>query len=158
MNSGKELADRFRDMMLSGKYIAFTNVKEQLHDVTVDEANTSINGLNTIAMLTFHLRYYIKGVIQVFEGGDLTIRDKYSFDMNDLENENDWIALRDDLLSSAEKYAAFVEGFDNEKLASGFVKTEYGSYYKNIDGMIEHCYYHFGQIVIIKKMIRSMNS
>jgi hypothetical protein len=28
-------------------------------------------------------------------------------------------------------------------------------YYINIDAMIEHCYYHLGQIVLIKKLLKN---
>ena len=40
-----------------------------------------------------------------------------------------------------------------EKLDEAFVDEKYGTYHRNIDGMIEHCYYHLGQIVLIKKML-----
>jgi hypothetical protein len=40
-----------------------------------------------------------------------------------------------------------------EKLNQVFVDEKYGTYQRNIDAMIEHAYYHLGQIVLIKKMI-----
>ncbi|MEM8891667.1 MAG: DUF1572 domain-containing protein, partial [Bacteroidota bacterium] len=43
--------------------------------------------------------------------------------------------------------------FSEEKYKEGFVDEKYGTYRRNIDGMIEHCYYHLGQISIIRKMI-----
>lgn len=148
-----ELAKRFREVILDGKLIAFTNIKEQLSDLTMEQATLKIGSLNTLAALTFHLNYYIHGVLQVFEGGELTIRDKFSFEMNPIESEEDWILLRDNLFANAEKFAKHIDGMDDAQLDSGFVKEAYGSYHKNIDAMIEHCYYHFGQMVIIKKMV-----
>ena len=41
----------------------------------------------------------------------------------------------------------------DEKLEEIFVNEKYGTYKRNIEGMIEHCYYHLGQISLIKKMI-----
>ncbi len=41
----------------------------------------------------------------------------------------------------------------NEKLFENFVDEKYGNYYRNIDGIIDHSYYHFGQISLIKKLI-----
>ncbi|MEG1022142.1 MAG: hypothetical protein RSE50_11550 [Myroides sp.] len=41
----------------------------------------------------------------------------------------------------------------DEKLDSVFVDEKYGSYRRNIEAMIEHSYYHLGQIVLIKKML-----
>ena len=35
----------------------------------------------------------------------------------------------------------------------GFVDEKYGTYLRNIDGMIEHAYYHLGQVVLIKKLL-----
>jgi len=148
-----ELAKRFREVTLSGKLIAFTNIKEQLSDLNMKQAISKISSLNTLAALTFHLNYYIHGVLQVFEGGELTIRDKFSFDMKPIESESDWNVLRESLFSNSEKFASHIEAMSDTKLESGFVKKEYGSYEKNIHAMIEHCYYHFGQMVIIKKMI-----
>jgi len=157
MVKSKELAKRFREVTLDGKLIAFTNIKEQLSDLTMQQATTKIYSLNSLAALTFHLNYYIHGVLQVFEGGELTIRDKFSFDMNPIESEEDWVRSRDQLFNNAEKFAKHIDVMTDAQLDSGFVKVEYGSYQKNIDSMIEHCYYHFGQMVIIKKMVLSLS-
>ncbi len=148
-----ELAKRFREVTLDGKLIAFTNIKEQLSDLTLTQATTKIGSLNKIAALTFHLNYYVHGVLQVFEGGELTIRDKFSFDMDPITTEEDWGKLRDSLFTNSEKFASHIDNMTDKKLDSHFVKEDYGSYYKNINAMIEHCYYHFGQMVIIKKMV-----
>lgn len=147
------LADRLREVVLSGKLIAFTNIKEQLADVSFAEAVQKVGPLNTIAALTFHLHYYLAGVSVVLQGGDLTIKDKYSFDMKPLTTESDWHTLRKDLLSTAGLFADLVSALTDEQLAQPFVMTDYGTYERNIEAMIEHCYYHFGQIVIIKKLI-----
>jgi len=149
----KELAKRLRGVLLDGKAIAFSNVQEQIKDLSFEQATVKIHALNSLAALTFHLNYYVEGVNQVFEGGELTIRDKYSFDLPPLDQEKDWIHLRDRLLGNAEKFAHHVEQMSDEVLAGPFVKADYGTYQQNIEMMIEHCYYHFGQMVIIKKMI-----
>ncbi|MDQ1090003.1 hypothetical protein QE390_004607 [Siphonobacter sp. SORGH_AS 1065] len=36
-----------------------------------------------------------------------------------------------------------------------FVDEKYGTYYRNLHGMIEHTHYHLGQIVLIKKILRN---
>jgi len=41
----------------------------------------------------------------------------------------------------------------NEKLDEAFVDVKYGSYQRNIEGVIEHSYYHLGQISLVRKMI-----
>ena len=153
MSKSNSLAKRFKEVTLDGKLVAFTNIKEQLSEVTLDQANEKISSLNTIAALTFHINYYISGVLQVFDGGELTIRDKFSWDMQPLNDSSDWENLKGKLFENAENFASHLDQMNDEKLASEFVKHAYGSYEKNINVMIEHCYYHLGQIVIIKKMI-----
>jgi hypothetical protein len=41
----------------------------------------------------------------------------------------------------------------DSKMDEVFVDEKYGTHLRNIDGMIEHAYYHLGQIALIKKMI-----
>jgi hypothetical protein len=40
-----------------------------------------------------------------------------------------------------------------DQLWETFVKTEYGSHYECLHGVIEHCYYHLGQIAMLKTML-----
>lgn len=153
MSRSKQLADRFREVILNGTWIANTNFKDQLAQVNWEQATTKIGSLNTIAALTFHINYYIGGVLQVLEGGPLEIRDKFSFDLPPIQSATDWEALKQDLWSNAEKFAQQLEALPDEKLEEVFVKKEYGTYLRNIDGMIEHSYYHLGQVSLIRKMV-----
>ena len=43
-----------------------------------------------------------------------------------------------------------------EKLQEVFTNEEYGTYYRNIDAMIEHAYYHLGQIELVKKCLTNV--
>jgi uncharacterized damage-inducible protein DinB len=153
MNTAQKTANRFREVLLSGKWIANTNIYEQISDLPLSQASKSVQGCNSIALLTFHLHYYIAGILQVFEGGTLDIRDKYSFDMPDLTEENQWENMKQKLWADAEKFASHVEKLSDEQLNSFFVDEKYGSYQRNIDAMIEHSYYHMGQIVLLKKIL-----
>ena len=105
MSDAQILASRFREPLLNGKWIANTNLKEQLDEVDVQLATKRPNSLNSIASLTFHLDYYIAGVLQVFNGGTLDIRDKYSFDMPAIVSEQDWIDLQNKLWFDSESFA-----------------------------------------------------
>ncbi|MCB0776810.1 MAG: DinB family protein [Chitinophagaceae bacterium] len=140
-------------MLLNGKWIANTNFKEQLLQVTYQQATQQISNLNTIAKLTFHVNYYLVGLLEVFNGGDLTIKDKFSFDMPPVISETDWQRLRDELFNSSEQFAKKIEQMPDALLGQPFVKEEYGSYLRNIDAIIEHCYYHLGQVSLLRKMI-----
>ncbi len=158
MKASKQLAKQFREVFLDGKWIALTNLKEQLADVNWQQATTKIGSLNTIAALTFHLNYYVAGVLEFLEGGELTIRDKFSFDMPPIESEVAWKALVDKSWDDAERFAQCVENMSDEQLDATFVDEKYGDYRRNIYGIIEHSYYHFGQIVLIKKLVLEQNN
>lgn len=158
MSSTSQLAKRFREVLLDGLWIANTNFKDQLSNVNMEQATAKIGSLNTIAMLTFHIDYYIAGLIHVFEGGDLEIRDQYSFDLPPVESEEQWESLKSKLWKDAEKFAALLEQMPDSKMNEGFVDEKYGTYLRNIDGMIEHCYYHLGQITLIKKLLQQKKS
>jgi len=87
MKRNNELANRLREVLLSGKWIANTNFKEQLTGINSAQATQQVGNLNSIAGLTFHVTYYLKGLSQVFEGGPLEIKDQFSFDMPKIQSE-----------------------------------------------------------------------
>lgn len=153
MKATTQVANRFREVMLNGEWVVNTNFKAQLSDLTWEQATHKIGNLNTIALLTFHIHYYIGGVLNVLEGGTLDIKDKYSFDLQPIQSQDDWDALRNRLLRDSERYAELVEQMPEERLHEVFVDEKYGNYLRNLDAMIEHCYYHLGQIVMLKKLI-----
>jgi len=53
----------------------------------------------------------------------------------------------------AESFAALIEQLPDSKLRAQFTDEKYGTYYRNLQGIIEHTHYHLGQIVIIKKIL-----
>lgn len=153
MSSVSELSKRFREVLLDGRWIANTNFKDQLSDVTWEQAVMKVGPLNTIAMLTFHIHYYIAGIVNVFEGGNLEIKDQFSFDLPPIESQEQWDDLLHKLWTDAERFAVLLDQMPDSKLDEVFVDEKYGTYRRNIDGMIEHAYYHLGQITLIKKLL-----
>ncbi|MEM6804768.1 MAG: DinB family protein, partial [Bacteroidota bacterium] len=145
--------DRLREVLLSGKWIANTNYKDQLSLINWEQATQKIASLNTIAALTYHIGYYLAGVLEAMQGGGLNIRDKFSFDLPPIESKEDWEKLRDEFLTTAEKFAQAVETLSDAQLEEVFIDEKYGSYRRNIEGMIEHAYYHLGQVSLIRKMV-----
>lgn len=147
------LADRLREVLTEGKWVVGTNFKAQIINLNWKEATTQIEDLNTIAAITFHINYYLNGVNKVFEGGTLDIKDKYSFNTPPIESSEDWQELINEFCENSEKFIQHVEQMNEAQLLSPFVVQDYGSYLRNIDVMIEHTYYHLGQIILIKKKI-----
>ncbi|WP_330744897.1 DUF1572 domain-containing protein [Chryseobacterium sp. CP-77] len=150
-----QLSKRFREVLLDGFWIANTNFKDQLSEVTWEQAVTKVDTLNTIAMLTFHIDYYIAGIINVFEGGALEIKDQFSFDLPPIESQQQWEDLLSKLWTDSEKFATLLEQMPDSQLDEVFVDEKYGTYRRNIDGMIEHSYYHLGQITLVKKLLKN---
>ncbi len=156
METSNQIANRFREVILNGEWIANTNYQKQLSDVPWKQAVSEVKNLNTIAVLAFHINYYIEGVLNVFENGSLEIRDKYSFDLPPITVESQWKTLLDNMWINTEKLAGHIERMTEEEMESIFVDKKYGTYRRNIEGLIEHSYYHLGQISLIKKMINEI--
>jgi uncharacterized damage-inducible protein DinB len=153
MEHPSPLAFRIREVFLDGRWIANTNYQALLSDVPYSVAVRTIGSLNSIAALTYHIRYYLLGVLRVLEGGPLDIRDRYSFDLPALNREEDWAHLKNTLFAGAAAFAQAVEQMPEGKLDSAFIDPQYGTYRRNIEGLIEHSYYHLGQISLIKKQL-----
>ena len=98
----KDLVNRLREVLLDGKWIANTNLKQEITSCHWESAVRSVEGLNSIASLTFHLNYYLSGVLKVFQGGNLEISDRFSFDMKNIDKEEEWLELVNDFLKNAE--------------------------------------------------------
>ena len=154
MNLSKQIANQFREVHLNGTWIANTNLKTALEDVSWEMATTKIGSLNTIAAIAYHLNYYVAGLVNVLEGGTLDIKDKYSFDMPAINSQEDWETMLSKMHEDAERFATLLSELPDEQINGPFVEEKYGSYYRNLTGMIEHAYYHLGQIVLIKKLLK----
>ena len=147
------IANRLREVLLNGHWIANTNYKEQIQSVNWQQATQKVDSLNTIAALTYHINYYLAGLLNAFENGRLDIRDKYSFDLPAINSEIEWSKLVSEFLTNSEKFADKIEKMDEKIFDLPFIDEKYGTFLRNIEGVIEHSYYHLGQISLIRKMI-----
>jgi hypothetical protein len=93
-------------------------------------------------------------VLNVLQGNSLNASDKYSFDHPPVLSHEDWEKLLAKTWNDAKNFANLVEKLPESKLAEIFADEKYGTYYRNILGVIEHTHYHLGQIVIIKKLLQ----
>ena len=153
MKSTVAIANRFREVILNGTWIANTNFKHQLTGMDWKLATAPTGSLNTIALLAQHIHYYINGINNVLKGGNLEIKDKFSFDFPPIQSQEEWENVLARLWKDAEEFASLVEQLPEEKMEEVFVDEKYGTWQRNIEAMIEHSYYHLGQIVLLKKMI-----
>jgi hypothetical protein len=151
------IANRLREVLLTGHWIANTNYKEQIQSISWQQATRKIDNLNTIADLVYHINYYLAGLLRAFEYGKLDISDKYSFDSPEIKSETDWNKLVSDFLSNSEKFADRIEQTEDSLFDKPFIDEKYGTFLRNVEGVIEHSYYHLGQISLIRKITTTVN-
>jgi uncharacterized damage-inducible protein DinB len=153
VNRSQQLAARLREVLLDGKWIANTNFKEQIEGLDMKSALARVGELHTVAELVYHINYYVAGLLDVFRGGQLLIRDKFSFDLPEIKTEEDWSQLKETFIDNAIAFSDAVEALYDARLDQPFADEKYGTYLRNIEGVIEHSYYHLGQVVLLRKML-----
>ncbi|MBD0284619.1 MAG: DinB family protein [Flavisolibacter sp.] len=152
MNWTAQIAKHFREVHFGGNWTA-VNLKDNLADVTWQQATTQVYSFNTIATLVYHMNYYVSAVMKVLQGEPLHAKDQYSFDHPPIASQQDWEKLLDKMWTDAEAFASLIEQLPQSKLGETFVDEKYGNYYRNLHGIIEHMHYHLGQIVLIRKIL-----
>lgn len=153
MNLPSHLAKHLRDVHFGGNWTV-SNLKDNLADVTWQQATTKVQPFNTIATLLFHINYFIGVVLKVLDEGPLAGNDKLSFNHSPINSQEDWQEMQDKAWAEAERLAVLIEQLPESKLWEDFTDAKYGNYYRNIQGIIEHTHYHLGQIVLIKKLVQ----
>jgi hypothetical protein len=156
MNLTAQIAKHFREVHFGGNWTS-SNLKEHLADVTLQQATTKVYSFNTIAILVYHMNYYVSAVLKVLQGAPLDAKDKYSFDHPPILCQEDWEELLNKIWTDAENFASLIEQLPESKLSETFSDEKYGNYYRNFHGIIEHTHYHLGQIVLIKKILLQAN-
>jgi len=153
MTLTSQLATHIRSTYTGGNSTGVC-LKDAIDSITTEEAVTGIFGLNTIAALVYHIHYYVAVLALVLEGGPLEGRDEDSFLLPPVRNRTDWDNLLDTAFSGAERLASLVEAMPESRLEEPFVEPRYGTWYRNVAGVVEHANYHMGQIMLIRKILR----
>ncbi|MBI3258606.1 MAG: DUF1572 domain-containing protein [Ignavibacteriae bacterium] len=152
MSLTEQIAKHFREVHFGGNW-TWVNMKDTLADVNWQQATTQVYNCNTIATLVYHINYYIHEVLKVLHGGQLSASDKYSFDGPPITSQEDCENLLNKTWADAENFANLIEKLPESRMWENLAGEEYGIYYRNLHGIIEHTHYHLGQIVIIKKVL-----
>ena len=153
MTLSSQIAKHLREVHFGGNWTD-VNLRDQLADITWQQATTRVHTFNTIAALVYHMNYYVCSVINVLQGNPLDAHDKFSFDLPSITSQADWENLLAKTWSDAETLANLIEQLPESRLWEDFSDNKYGNYYRNLHGIIEHCHYHLGQIVLIKKLLQ----
>lgn len=154
MKLSVQLARHLRDLHFGGNWTG-SCLQDQLQDVSWEEATTKVQDLNTILALVYHIHYYVKVTLPVLRGQPLDAHDKYSFDHPPVHSKSDWDQFLAEVWAQAREFADLIEQLPAEKLWENMADPKYGSYLRNVLGIIEHSHYHLGQIALIKKLVRA---
>jgi hypothetical protein len=152
MQWSAQIARQLRAVYFGGNWTS-VNMKDVLANVTWQQATAKVYSFNTIATLVYHTSYYIDAVSKVLQGETLNAKDKYSFDHPPINSQEEWENLLDKTWKKVEDFAGLIEQVSESKLEETFADEKYGTYYRNLHGIIEHTHYHLGQIVLIKKIL-----
>jgi hypothetical protein len=147
------IARQLRDVHFGGNWTA-VNLREKLADVGWQEATARIDSLHSIATLVFHTNYFVKATIDVLRGKPLNAKDKFSFDCPPILSEQDWKRLLKETWADAEQLASLIEQMEDRQLAESFAGEVHGTNFRCLQGLVEHCHYHLGQIAVIKSILR----
>lgn len=151
MKKSAKFSERFGEVFLSGKWVVTTNLLTELTSTPYENISKKMGNSNSIELIAYHIHYYITGVLEVLEGGKLTISDKYSVDFILNQSEENWNKFIEKYKSDCEKFIKIIESMSDDDFEKDFSENKYGTFEKNINALIEHGYYHLGQIVLIKK-------
>jgi hypothetical protein len=152
MNTAKEIARHIREIH-TGNNWTDSCLKDVLQDVTFKEAIAKPIEANTIAMLVFHMNFYLNVVHGRLNRNNTAFNQEDSFAVPSIHSEEEWQQLVSTTFEDAEAFAKAVEQLTDADLERNISK-QHGSFYKNLHGVVEHNHYHLGQIVLLKKIIR----
>lgn len=154
MNTLKFTIKHFHELHQGGNWPG-TNMKEILSNINWKDATNETNGLNSIAKLVYHINYYISIMNEVLQGKPLQGHDNLSFNVPEISNEEQWNDLLAKFWKQSDDTVQLLKQLSEEQLWLDFDEPKYGNYYRNIQGLIQHTYYHLGQIAIIKKIVQA---
>ena len=152
MNITNLIADHVREIY-EGNNWTDISIIQTIKDVSWQQAQQKTNASpNTIASLLNHLYYWNAIIMQRLKGSNPSVPETNGFDVEELKNESDWIALKDKTHGSFLQLADLIKVFPEEKLEETYAFGK-SSFYKNFHGAVKHAHYHLGQMVVLKNLI-----
>lgn len=122
-----------------------------VQNLTWQQATQVPIGNHSVATLTFHVQYYLQAICQVLQHQPVTVTDTKSFDLPAITSETDWQQLLAQTNQQVQATCDALQNAPNTVWETWFIAEKYGTVQHNIMGIINHVYYHLGQIALIKK-------
>ena len=150
---GRHLGKHLRAAYFGGSF-SETNLEALLADVTHAEATARPYGANSIAALCSHVHFYVRGVLSVMRGEPLDTSDAASWAEQPPADEAEWRGRVAKLLAEGTACAEALGQLGNEAVWGYFADPKYSSVFTNVYGITEHLYYHIGQMMLLKRVLR----
>ena len=147
-----EIAQHIEDLFFNGGWVG-TDVKSIIEPVDWQEATQKIEELNRIIDLFYHLGYYVTVQLNFLNTGKVVGNDKESWKNEQVDSETKWLDLKEKTWRETQELVAAIRVLEEEKMEMDFGDEKYGSYHRNFLGLLEHTYYHLGQIAVLKKLV-----
>jgi uncharacterized damage-inducible protein DinB len=147
-----EMARHMREIHFGNNW-SDSAMQEILKDITWTQAlETPIPNVNSIAVLVFHMNFYLDYVHRNLKNDIFIFDHEDSFKAPTIQSEADWQALLQKTWDDAEAFAQTIEKIPDAQMYK-VIPPRTNIFYKNIHGVIEHNHYHLGQIVLLKKLV-----
>ncbi|MBS1746269.1 MAG: DinB family protein [Bacteroidetes bacterium] len=147
------LAQHIKDVF-NGNNWTDVNIETSLKDVDWKQAQQQTEASpNTIASLVYHLAFWNGIIMQRLKGETPIIPEGNGFDVPYLNNEEEWTTIINKTKESFMELSEAVHNFPEEKLLENYAPGIPSSFYRNMQGCVEHAHYHLGQIIILKNMV-----
>lgn len=147
------IAEHIKQIYTGGNWTS-VNLQETLKGINWEMATQKVDSFHSIAELVYHMNYFVNVVLRVLQGMPLEGNDAVSFDCPPVTSQQDWEAFQKKVFTEVKTFAHLVAALPEQRLWEDIGDKKYGSYYRNLHGIVEHCHYHLGQIVLIKKIIQ----
>ena len=152
MRTTEHIAQHLLDVHEGGNWTE-VDIASTLKDVTLGEALTiTPASRNSIASILYHITYYNIVVRKRLDGIGTEIPESNGFDMPPVTTDGEWEQLKHYNITSAHELAAKMREVDETKLHEPIIEGQ-STFYKNMQGCVEHIHYHLGQIVLLRNLI-----
>jgi hypothetical protein len=97
----------------------------------------------------------VSAILKFLQDEPLKAHDKYSFDLPPVASQEDWDNLLKKMWQEADALIPILENLPEDKMWETFADEKYGTYYRNLQGLVEHTHYHLGQIALLKRIVQA---
>jgi uncharacterized damage-inducible protein DinB len=150
MNTSQNLAKHLSQLYFGGSWTS-VSLNSVLKGLNWEKAIVKEKDFNSVYTLAYHINYYVHEVRKVLEGGELEAKDEWSFSPPEIKSVTDWNKFLTQVWEDGEKLAEQLDKLPEKQLNTFFSDPKYGTYFRNLMGVIEHGYYHLGQMTILVK-------